>query len=374
MSTETSQNVDSGGSSGVDTPSSNGRTRRRELLKAITGVAVAGGLAGCASSSESGSPTPDGTQSPAEDAASTATTTRAATGGATPITFGTPNAAAAGVSPRVVRDQGLVPDDEVDLGLEFGPPPELFTKLQGQAIESSTFPVISGARLANQGADVRLLQPVARSFNSIVARSDADLSSVDDLRGTTLGSMPRNTAPFTHFALLLSLEGMNHETVQFQFGPPPVLFGQMRSGELDAMIGVEPFSTRLLATGDYEEFFVFNDRWNDRRGTDMPLVEAATYQSTVDQKRAAFETFLRGLREAGQYIADNERAVFERYADTLGLQNERQIDLAVERIAPIYPTEFATDLREAGKEVVRLAADAGLIEAEPNVDELFVEL
>jgi ABC-type nitrate/sulfonate/bicarbonate transport system substrate-binding protein len=338
----------------------NGRIDRRQALKTMAGLAVAGSLTGCAGGSDG-------------SASSTATDTSTAAA-PTPITFGTPNAAAAGVSPRVLRDRGLVSDDEVDLTLELGPPPELFTKLQGQAIESSTFPVISGARLANQGGDVRLLQPVARSFNSIIARTGTDLSSVEDLREATLGSMPKNTAPFTHFALLLALEGMDHENFQFQFGPPPVLFGQMKKGEIDAMIGVEPFSTRLLATGEYREFFVFNDRWNDLRGTDMPLVEAATYQSTIDTKRAAFETFLRGLLDAGRAIQDDARAVFERYADVLGLQSDEQIDLAVERISPIYPTEFATDLRESGKEVVQLAAEEGLIESEPNVDELFVEL
>jgi ABC-type nitrate/sulfonate/bicarbonate transport system substrate-binding protein len=338
----------------------NGRIDRRQALKTMAGLAVAGSLTGCAGGSDG-------------SASSTATDTSTAAA-PTPITFGTPNAAAAGVSPRVLRDRGLVSDDEVDLTLELGPPPELFTKLQGQAIESSTFPVISGARLANQGGDVRLLQPVARSFNSIIARTGTDLSSVEDLREATLGSMPKNTAPFTHFALLLALEGMDHENFQFQFGPPPVLFGQMKKGEIDAMIGVEPFSTRLLATGEYREFFVFNDRWNDLRGTDMPLVEAATYQSTIDTKRAAFETFLQGLLDAGRAIRDDTRAVFERYTDVLGLQSDEQIDLAVERISPIYPTEFATDLRESGKEVVQLAAEEGLIESEPNVDELFVEL
>lgn len=337
------------------------RTHRRQVLKTIPGLAVMGGLAGCAGGSgESGSPH-------ATDTSTEVTTP-------TPITFGTPNAAAAGVSPRVVRDQELVPEDEIDLSLEFGPPPELFTKLQGQAIESSTFPVISGIRLANQGGDVRLLQPVARSFNSIIARKGIGLSSLADLEGTTLGSMPRNTAPFTHFALLLALEGMDLENFQFQFGPPPLLFGQMKQGEIDAMIGVEPFSTRLLATDEFQEFFVFNERWNARRGTDMPLVEVATYQSTIDKKRTAFETFLQGLLEAGQYIQDNKRAVFEQYSDVLGLQTDGQIDLAVERIAPIYPTKFSTELRESGKEVVRLAAAEGLIEPEPNVDELFVDL
>jgi ABC-type nitrate/sulfonate/bicarbonate transport system substrate-binding protein len=362
-----------------DDTSGGGRTARRRLLRTTAGLAVGGLLAGCAGSGDRSGTTATETETETEaggagtetEAAPTTATTADAEAPA--VTFGTPKAAAAGVSPRVVRDQGYPDGQAFDLSLELGAPPALFTKLQGKALESSTFPVISGARLANQGGAIRLLQPVARSFNSIVVRADAGISDVTELQEVTLGSMPRKTAPFTHFALLLSLEGLSHEDYDFQFGPPPVLFGQMKNGDLDAMIGVEPFSTRLLSTGDYEEFFVFNERWKATQGADMPLVEAATYRSSIEEKPAAFRALTEGLREAGQYIAANPEAVFDRYADVLGLQTDEQARLARERIADIYPTEFSTELRESGKEVVRLAAEEGLLSAEPPVDDLFVD-
>lgn len=330
---------------------------RRRLLRATTGLAISGMLAGC-TGGDGGANGPD-----------TATPTEAPT----TLEFGAPKGAAAGVSPRVARDQGFAAERDINLMLELAAPPQLFTRLQGKQIESSTFPVISGARLANQDRAIRLFQPVARSFNSIIARKGEGLSNVEDLKDVTLGSMPQKTAPFTHFALLLSLEGLDHENFEFQFGPPPVLFGQMKKGELDAMIGVEPFSTRLLATGEFTEFFVFNQRWKEMKGTDMPLVEAATYQSSLDEKPDTFKGFSEALGEAGQYISDNQRDVFEQYAEVLGLQNDDQIQLAVERIAPIYPTEFATELRESGKEVIRLAAKQGLIGKKPPLDEMFVD-
>lgn len=330
---------------------------RRQLLRATTGIAISGVLAGCTGNYGSG----DGTE--------TATPTDATT----KLEFGAPKRAAAGVSPRVVSNQGFAAERNVDLTLELAAPPQLFTRLQGKKIESSTFPVISGARLANQNRAIRLFQPVARSFNSIIARKGQGLSNVEDLKDVTLGSMPKKTAPYTHFALLLSLKGFDVENFEFQFGPPPVLFGQMKKGELDAIIGVEPFSTRLLATGNYTEFFVFNRIWNELKGSDMPLVEGATYQSSLDEKPDAFAGFGQALVEAGKYISNNERDVFERYADELGLQNDEQIRLAVDRIAPIYPTTFSTELRKSGKEVVRLAAEHGLIGTKPPIDELFVD-
>lgn len=330
---------------------------RRRLLRASTGLAISGVLAGCTGN--------DGGADGTETATQTETTTK--------LEFGAPKGAAAGVSPRVARDQGFAANRNIDLTLELAAPPQLFTRLQGKKIESSTFPVISGARLANQNRAIRLFQPVARSFNSIIARKGKGLSNVEDLKDVTLGSMPKKTAPFTHFALLLSLEGFAAENFEFQFGPPPVLFGQMKKGGLDAMIGVEPFSTRLLATGEFKEFFVFNQRWKEMKGANMPLVEAATYQSSLDEKPDAFEGFGQALVDAGQYISDNKQAVFQQYADVLGLQNDDQIQLAVERIAPIYPTQFATELRESGKEVVRLAAKQGLLSKDPPIDELFVD-
>lgn len=105
----------------------------------------------------------------------------------------------------------------------------------------------------------------------------------------------------------------------------------------------------------------------------MPLVEVATYQSSLDEKPDAFKALTEALWEAGEYISDNSEDVFEEFAEPLGLQNDDQIDLAAERISPIYPEEFADDLRDSGKEIVRLAAEEGQLEKKPPLDEMFVK-
>ena len=282
------------------------------------------------------------------------------------IQFAGPQGAAMTLPTRLIRDEGFAADRGLDLELELMPPPAIQQAIAAGEVESGTFPVISGARLANEGREVRLLGPVCRSFNSIIVREDAGVDDVEELQGVTLGSMPRSSAPWTHWAALANVEGYDHDDYDYRFAPPATLFGAIQQGDLDAMIGVEPFSSRLLETGDYEEIYVFNDRWEEYTGRWMPLVEVATYQETIDEKPDAVGALMESMFDAGAHIGENSRAVIERYDEELGLETEAQVDLVEERIGHIYPGEFDEELRTSGEEVVAEAVEYGLVETDPS--------
>ena len=282
------------------------------------------------------------------------------------IQFAGPQGAAMTIPTRLLRDEGVAGDRGLDLGLELMPPPAIQQAIAAEEVESGTFPVVSGARLANRGRDVRLLGPVCESFNSIIVREDAGVDDLEDLQDVTLGSMPRTSAPWTHFAVLASLEGHDPDDFDTRFGPPATLFGAIRQGDLDAMIGVEPFSSRLLATGEFEEPYVFTDRWEDETGDRMPLVEVATYQETIDEKPEAVRGLMEAMFDAGAHIGENPRAVIEGYADELGLETDEEVALVEERIGHIYPGEFDAELRESGEEVVGRANEEGLVDGDPS--------
>lgn len=283
-----------------------------------------------------------------------------------PIQFAGPQGAAMTLPTRLIRDEGFAAERGLDLELELMPPPAIQQAIAAEEVESGTFPVVSGARLTNQGRDVRLLGPVCESFNSIVVREDAGVEDLEDLRDVTLGSMPRTSAPWTHFAVLAALEGHDPDDFDTRFGPPATLFGAMRQGDLDAMIGVEPFSSRLLATGDFEEPYAFTDRWEERTGNRMPLVEVATYQGTIDEKPDAVLGLMGAMFDAGARIDDDPRAVIENYGDDLGLETDAEFDLVEERIGHIYPGEFDAELRESGAAVVARANEEGLVDGDPS--------
>lgn len=282
------------------------------------------------------------------------------------VQFAGPQGAAMTLPTRLIRDEGFAADRGLDLELELMPPPAIQQAIAAGEVESGTFPVIAGARLANEGRDVRLLGPVCRSFNSIVVREDAGVDDIEELQEVTLGSMPRSSAPWTHWAVLANVEGYDHDAYDYRFAPPATLFGAIQQGDLDAMIGVEPFSSRLLETGEYEEIYVFNGRWEEHTGRRMPLVEVATYQETIDEKPDAVAALMEALFDAGAHITENSRAVIERYDEELGLETEAQIDLVEERIGHIYPGEFDEELRASGEEVIAEAVEHGLVETDPS--------
>jgi hypothetical protein len=172
------------------------------------------------------------------------------------IQFAGPQGAAMTIPTRLIRDEGFAEDRGLDLDLKMMPPPAIQQAIAAEEIESGTFPVIPGARLANEGRNVRLLGPVCQSFNSIIVHEDTDVDDLEDLQNVTLGSMPRTSAPWTHFALLASMEGFDPDSYDYRTGPPATLFGAIQQGDIEAMIGVEPFSSRLLATGEFEPYLV----------------------------------------------------------------------------------------------------------------------
>lgn len=282
------------------------------------------------------------------------------------IQFAGPQGAAMTLPTRLIRDEDFAADRGLDLALELMPPPAIQQAIAAKEVESGTFPVISGVRLANKDQDIRLLGPVCQSFNSIIVHEDAGVDDLGNLQDVTLGSMPRTSAPWTHFAVLASLEGYDPDDFDTRFGPPATLFGAIQQGDLDAMIGVEPFSSRLLATGNFEEPYVFTDRWEEQTGNRMPLVEVATYQETIDEKPDAVQGLMETMFDAGAHIGDNPRAVIEEYDDELGLETDEEFDLVEERIGHIYPSEFDEELRESGAEVVNRASEEGLVDGDPS--------
>jgi ABC-type nitrate/sulfonate/bicarbonate transport system substrate-binding protein len=273
---------------------------------------------------------------------------------------------------RLIRDEGFATDRGIDLSLELQSPPAIQQAIFAQQVESGTFPVMAGARAVNEGREVRLLGPVCRSFNSIIVRSDAGIDGIEELRDVTLGSMPRSSAPWTHWAVLVNMEGLDHESYDYRFSPPAALFGAIQQGDLDAMIGVEPFTSRLLDTGDFEEIYVFDDRWQELTGRPMPLVEVATYQETIDEKPSAIKGLMNAMFDTGNHISENSRAVIEQYEAELGVETESQFDLVEQRIGQIYPEEFDEELRASGVDVVQKAAEFGLIDAGP-AETMFVD-
>jgi ABC-type nitrate/sulfonate/bicarbonate transport system substrate-binding protein len=348
---------------------------RREVIAGFCGAAIVG-VAGCASDDTSGTDESNDGNGDQEEPSGTGESGEKddteTEDSSVSIQFSGPQGAAMTLPTRLIRDEGFAANRGLDLTLELQPPPAIQQAIFAQEVESGTFPVMAGARAINEGRNVRLLGPVCRSFNSIVVRSDAGIGNIEELRNATLGSMPRSSAPWTHWAVLVNMEGLDHESYEYRFSPPAALFGAIQQGDLDAIIGVEPFTTRLLETGDFEEIYVFNDRWEELTGRSMPLVEVATYQETIDEKPAAVKRLMNAMFDAGEHIGENSRPVIEQYEEELGLETESQFDLVEDRIGHIYPDGFDEELRASGVEVVEKAAEFGLIDADP-AETMFVD-
>ena len=132
--------------------------------------------------------------------------------------------------------------------------------------------------------------------------------------------------------------------------------------------------TKLVATGDFERVFNYRDAWIDAVGNPFSQIEIAAYQETIDENPDAFRKFFRAFHDASAHVMDNIDSVFETYADTVGL-NPDEVEPFAAYVKNIdgYVREYSEDVVAGDKALARQAGELGILEAEPDVDEMWVD-
>jgi NitT/TauT family transport system substrate-binding protein len=119
-------------------------------------------------------------------------------------------------------------------------------------IGMTTIPVVLQA--VDGGLDLVLIAGAARHtkelpFISLLARSDVKYRKPSDVAGKTVGVPGINSVIDVMFRKWLLYNGIPLNTVKIVEGPLPQLPDMLKSGSMDYVATVEPFRSRIVATG-----------------------------------------------------------------------------------------------------------------------------
>lgn len=289
----------------------------------------------------------------------TITAAAVATGATTPVS-------------RVIEDQGFDEAQSVDLQNNYMEVDSAINAILNKQADIGYPSQIVSARLNSEGSEIRLFGALLESHLGCVVNSSTGVESVGDLRDVTLGSLPQSSSTYQVFRMIVDMEGYDIDEFDVRVGSPGSMFGLTQQGELDGLLLFDPFLTRLIATGDFHEVFSYSDKWQEHTGHRIPHVENGTYQSVIDGKPEALTGYVEAFYDAGEYIEANLAEVIDQYGDVIGVSTSQQKELFAERIEGKYQTEFDEGLREGSTSFVTKAVELGMLESEPNVNELFV--
>jgi NitT/TauT family transport system substrate-binding protein len=356
---------------------------RRTALKLTGGVATSGlaGLAGCAGgtggSGDSGGST-DGSGGTDNSGGSGDTATES--GGSeelTSIVHGATNGGTTGILTSVMADQGFDEDHGFTLQAEgFASPP----KVQQQLVFNEDIPTgymgsIVATRMHSKGENPQLIGPYMLYHAYIVTRSDTDIEGPADLAGKQISFASEAADAWLKFVVMLDeAHGVSRDQYEFVQAAPPAALSLLDKGELDAILTYEPLMTKALLQYDFETVFSPREAWREAEDLPLTTVDLAWTKDWYDANPDAGVSLAEAFIDTQQYLNENIDAVVEEYSDSIGLENQEQIDLATERLVDIYPSEWDIEaFQESERLMVQKARDLGLIEAEPT-DDIFNEV
>jgi NitT/TauT family transport system substrate-binding protein len=243
----------------------------------------------------------------------------------------------------VAQEQGLFEKNGLDIE---------YTKIENiatlpQALGTSFDIVLSTPTLAisSTAQGIPMVEVAGSSVDSdanpasfLMVAKDSGITNVGQLAGKTIGVL--NETGTLHVATLywLQKEGVDLKSVNIVQVDGPSQADQLRSGRVDAVETVTPFSGQIESVGGISLGTPYR-----AMATEITPIYWASRKDWADGHDADISKFVAALEEAQQYIAANEGPAREVLQAQTGYSDEVVADIA-------FPT-FSTEVRQQDVEL-----------------------
>lgn len=350
-------------------------TSRRAYLSSIAAGSVL--LAGCSSSgdgsdggSDGGSPDSDGGDG-GTDGGSGGGDGGDGSGGSedlTEVSFATTETGSAGVLTSIIQDQGLDEKHGLNVSVQAASPPKAMQLLRNEAVQTSLFSP-QGAAVANtEGSNIRLFGSILANHTSLMTTPDSDIEGWDDLVGESVGILSPPSGMWNQTNLLLREMGYSEDDFDFRQGSPGAIHSFDQRGDVAAHVHFVPVSIKSIANGDMREVQFLPSKFEELLGHNLQFVPLGAHQSWIDANPEAARGLRDTLIEAQQLFHDSPRETISSYSDAIGLENEDQIDAAVERMPPTYPAAWGDEQKSNVTTQLELSKEYGIIPEDAPTD------
>jgi NitT/TauT family transport system substrate-binding protein len=196
---------------------------------------------------------------------------------------------------------------------------------------------------------------------AVLVNEDSPMRGYADLAGKTVAVNTLGNVLDVSLNAALEQSGVDHTQVEYLEVPFPEMLAALDAGRVDAAFLVPPFETMAQQSGGF-------------RSIGSPMVEVSPefgftgyYASRdwVDEHEQVLERFLRALRRSMVYAAEHERETRMTIGEYTELPRELLPAIPIGDRRP-----DCEELRTTSEELVGLMVRFGVLDREPDLDEL----
>jgi ABC-type nitrate/sulfonate/bicarbonate transport system substrate-binding protein len=287
-----------------------------------------------------------------------------------PLRLEQPNIGTAGAVWRPLVEEGNAKTHAgVDAQWIGGDPGQSQVQLLAGAIDVGFFGPIGAVETDLRGRDVVIFAPGLLNHGSWIVKGDSSIRSPKDLKGKRIATQPETTETYRQARLAASLIGLDlKHDFQMILGPPTANLALFERGDVDAVITIEPISTRLIARGAREIARV-RDQWREGTKDDRPLFlggQGAT-RDWFEKNRPLARKLAALYQSANEQIRSRPHILAEQQK-LLGVApgDNATVELLVKRLPEIYAVEWSPAVANEANKVIDLAVKSGILKSKPD--------
>jgi len=221
---------------------------------------------------------------------------------------------------------------------------------------------------SSQGLPLQLVAPGPQTtgepgedFASLVVPEDSDAESIVDLEGQRVAVNTLNNINDTVLKEGMRQAGGDRDSMELVEVAFPDMVGQLESGNVDAIMAVEPFATLAKNGGGREIYSPYAEPIED-----LMIAGYFTNTDKIESDPEVVDSFITAMKESQQFAEDNPEAAKEILSEYTEIEPE-----VVEQLTmPRFPQEIN---RESTQRIIELSEETGLISESVNVDDLIYE-
>jgi len=262
----------------------------------------------------------------------------------------------------VIQHHGLAARQGVDLKVvPLGSKTALSVALQGGAVDVV---VTDWIWVSRQRAETRKYSffPYSRTVGALFVRPDANVKSLGDLKGRTLGIAggPVDKSWLLLRAYARKTLGLDlKDSLEPTFAAPPLLNQLMLRGDLPAVLNFWHYGARLKAAGMYELITVIDLLAGLGIDAEVPLLGWAFDEDWADRNRAALLGFLTAAYQAKKILAESD-AEWMRIRELTKAEDDATLNALKNSYRDGIPRKFGeAELRAAEQVFAILAREGG---------------
>lgn len=237
---------------------------------------------------------------------------------------------------QVMQEKGFAAKHGIKLNVQAVAGPEaLYTRAQTPDFQVGFGAWAKIAQLRDKGAHLTNAFSMYGYTNDVMVKKDSPIKSFADLKGKDIGLFG---GPGAGTTLMFRLEakrffGFDPNTdTKVHYGAPPLLLGQLQRGDLDAVLLLDPFIDKMLASGQYRSIGNLGDIWRQKTGETPMLVSVTFNTDWAQQNPDAAKGFVAAFDEAQRYIKSHAD-VWPSLAGKVGVSG-KAVDLMRKRVGP----------------------------------------